>query len=63
MVANKTLSFPNELLKPMYELYLDLSTMYINRLELNRTPNTSSLGYIIMQSNLTTELYQGLAAL
>ncbi len=28
LVANSELSFPKELLKPMYELFLDITTMY-----------------------------------
>lgn len=63
MVANKTLPFPNELLKPLYELFLDLSTMYITKLDNSRTPSPTALGYIIMQSNLTGELRQGIVAL
>ena len=35
MVQNKELSFPSELLRPMYELYLDISTMYLNEAESN----------------------------
>lgn len=29
MVSDKTLSFPSELLRPVYELYLDLAAMFV----------------------------------
>jgi len=37
LVANKELAFPPELLRPMYELYLDISAMYVNRLNEQRS--------------------------
>ena len=29
LVANKSMNFPQELLKPMFELYCDIATMYV----------------------------------
>ena len=33
MVKRKDLQFPTELLKPMFELYLDISAIYMNKLQ------------------------------
>ena len=32
MVRNKDLQFPTELLKPMFELYLDISAIHVSKL-------------------------------
>ena len=33
MVEDKTLSFPPDLLRPMYELYIDIATIYLNNVD------------------------------
>ena len=45
MVSDKSLSFPGDLLKPIYELYLDISTMYLGDLNPNnlRSQDSSNL--------------------
>ena len=35
MVQDKSLSFPPDLLRPMYELYLDIATMYLSLMDTN----------------------------
>ena len=38
MVANKQLEFPAELLKAMFELYLDISAIYVSKLRQDSNP-------------------------
>lgn len=71
LVANKELAFPTELLKPMYDLYIDLSTMYVTRGE--NILNTGRGSYAMHQnspvfqrfldSNLADEMVPALQAL
>jgi hypothetical protein len=66
LVANKELTFPPELLKPMYELYLDLSSMYVNRMHeqlQSNYLNSDFLGRRIIHSGLIVDLRLGLSAL
>ena len=66
LVANKELTFPPELLRPMYELYLDLSLMYVNRINEQRQAhylNNDFLGRRIIHSGLIADLRLGLNAL
>lgn len=69
LVSQKEMSFPPELLKPMYELYLDISNMYVSRMastQLQQSSNYSAdhfLGRTIVHSKLIIDLRQGLQAL
>lgn len=65
LVAHKELNFPGELLKPMYELYLDISTMYVNKVNNQDTTygGGNFLPQAIIHSALTADLRQGLVAL
>lgn len=58
LVSQKDLSFPPDLLKPMYELYLDISNMYVSRLgnpQFNYQER-NFLGRTIVHSNLAVDL-------
>ena len=72
LVENKTMNFPQDLLKPMYELYCDITTMYIqqksptqtgHQLDLNFRNNNPSITQKIIESTLTAEMQSGVTAL
>ena len=72
LVENKTMNFPQDLLKPMFELYCDITTMYLNQksptqighqLDLNFRNNQPSITQKIIESTLTAEMQSGVSAL
>lgn len=62
LVAHKELAFPPDLLKPMYELYLDLVVIYADMRRMGDMQRQTShlhrnfLGPVIVHSGLTNDL-------
>lgn len=63
IVSTRNIDFPTHLLRPMYELFLDLMTIYLPEDDPNkrmvgsdRPYNQSEIYKVIMASNLVTEM-------
>ena len=61
IVADKSLSFPRELLRPLYELYLDISSLYLQGAD-EKHGEHEPLVQVLLDSKLSSDLRMGLNA-
>ena len=61
VVGDKSLSFPPDLLRPLYELYLDISSLYLQGGD-EKQGGQPPLVEVLLDSSLTSDLRMGLNA-
>ena len=63
LVQQRDIAFPPELLKPMYDLYLDMMAYYLPEDPQQRRHGNNNIHKLIVESQLMSEMKNGIGAL